>query len=294
MRLFSDLMAAVRCFAWVGIVLCALADTCHSAEPIKKLLVIGDKPDGVHPPGTHEHMAGARLIQALLSSNEGLEITVVNGKEPWDEGPELIRAADGVVIFVSQGGMWAQNDSRRFEALNQLAARGGGISAVHWAVGAKADKYIDRYQKLIGGIHGGSDRKYAVLKTKLTPAEDHPITRGVSPLEIHDEFYYQLKFAKDGKVTPIVQAQLDDASQTVSWAWERPDGGRSFGFVMLHFHANWKNEAYRRLVSQGVLWTMKLDVPPDGIDVSLNDETNKLIDSAIPAKKTRKERAPSK
>ena len=26
----------------------------------------------------------------------------------------------------------------------------------------------------------------------------------------------------------------------VSWAWPRPDGGRSFGFTGLHFHENWR------------------------------------------------------
>jgi hypothetical protein len=110
----------------------------------------------------------------------------------------------------------------------------------------------------------------------LTPAKDHPITRGVTPFEIEDEFYYKLKFAKDGKITPIIQVELNDATETVSWAWERPDGGRSFGFGMLHFHANWKHEAYRHLVTQGVLWTMKIDVPNDGVDVSVSDDVFKL------------------
>src|SRR5262245_5546580 len=191
---------------------------------------------------------------------------MVHGQEPWSEGPDLIRKADGVVIFVSQGGMWSQDDPRRYEALTELAARGGGISALHWGIGAPDDKYVDGYQKLIGGIHGGSDRKYQVLETKVVRAEDHPITRGVKSFQLHDETYYQLKVAKEGKLTPIGQTELDGAQQTVTWAWERPDGGRSFGFGMMHFHANWKNEAYRRIVTQGVLWTMKIDVPVKGVD----------------------------
>jgi type 1 glutamine amidotransferase len=246
-----------------------------SAEPAKKLLIIGDKPDG-HPAKTHEFMAGAKVLSELLQKTDGLEVTVVDGKEPWPEGPDLIRKSDGVVIFVSQGGMWAQNDSRRHEALVKLAARGGGISALHWGIGAKDDKYIEGYQQLIGGIHGGSNRKYTKLKTKLTPAKDHPITRGVKTFEIDDEFYYQLKFAKDGKLTPIIQVELDGATETVSWAWERLDGGRSFGFGMLHYHANWQDKSYRHIVSQGVLWTMKIGVPNDGVDVSVSDAVLKL------------------
>ena len=40
-----------------------------SAEP-KKLLLLGQKPDG-HPPGTHEYMPGMRLLAKCLSSIQG-------------------------------------------------------------------------------------------------------------------------------------------------------------------------------------------------------------------------------
>ncbi|MCC7084564.1 MAG: ThuA domain-containing protein [Pirellulales bacterium] len=246
-----------------------------AADGAKKLLIIGDKPDG-HPKTMHEFMAGANVLTALLKNIDGLEVAMVNGKEPWPDGPERIRRADGVVIFVSQGAKWAQSDARRYEALAQLAARGGGISALHWGIGAVEGKDIEGDQNRIGGIHGGSDRKHIELEAKLIPVENHPITRGVRPFEIKDEFYYQLKFAQDGKLTPIVQAELDGARETVSWAWERPDGGRSFGFGMLHFHANWNNAAYRRIVAQGVLWTMKLDEPSHEVDVSVDDNVLEL------------------
>ena len=228
-----------------------------SAAPPKKLLIIGDKPDG-HPPKTHEFMAGGRILADLLKDTPGLEVTLVDGQVPWEAGPDLIRQANGVVIFVSEGGRWAQQDPRRYEALTQLASAGGGISALHWGIGAKDGKYTDGYQKLIGGIHGGSDRKYTKITAKVTPTESHPITQGIPPFEIKDEFYYQLKFAKDGKLTPLLQVEIEGTPQTVSWAWERPDGGRSFGFSPLHFHENWQNEEYRKLVPRAVLWTMNV------------------------------------
>jgi type 1 glutamine amidotransferase len=244
--------------------------TCGSAgaETVKKILIVGDKPDG-HPATTHEFIAGTKVLAELLKGQEGLEVSVVDGREPWADGPELIRQADGIVIFVSEGGKWAMRESRRYEALTQLAARGGGISALHWGIGAKDAKYIDGYQKLIGGIHGGPDRKYVVQVQKATPADGHPITRGVEPFQIKDEFYYQLKLAKDGKLTPILLAEIDGKPETVAWAWERPMGGRSFGFSGLHFHENWQRQEYRRLVAQGVLWTMQIDVPAKGLDVSV-------------------------
>ena len=50
---------------------------------------------------------------------------------------------------------------------------------------------------------------------------------------------------------PILRAPIDGTAETVAWAWERPDGGRSFGFSGLHFHDHWKRPEYRRLVAQG-------------------------------------------
>jgi hypothetical protein len=55
----------------------------------------------------------------------------------------------------------------------------------------------------------------------------------------------------------------------VAWAWQRPDGGRSFGFTGLHFHDNWQLSEYRRLVVQGVLWSLKLPIPSSGVDVAI-------------------------
>jgi type 1 glutamine amidotransferase len=58
---------------------------------------------------------------------------------------------------------------------------------------------------------------------------------------------------------------IDGESYPVAWALEREGGGRSFGFSGLHFHENWQTPEYRRLVAQGVLWTLDLPIPKDGI-----------------------------
>jgi len=64
--------------------------------------------------------------------------------------------------------------------------------------------------------------------------------------------------------------------ETVGWAWERPDGGRSFGFSGLHFHVNWRHEQYQRLISQAALWTLKLPIPKTGIGVKLDSTVLEL------------------
>jgi type 1 glutamine amidotransferase len=229
----------------------------------KKLLLVAQGPDS-HPPKTHEYAAGLKVLQKLLAPvKDQVEITLVRADGEWLEGPDLLRDTDGVVLFLSEGAKWIHGDPRRLEALAQLSARGGGLVALHWALGAKEARYIDGYQKLFGGVHGGPDRKFKFLETSLTVIDaEHPITRGVEKLTINDEFYYQIKFVADERgLKPLVQAKIDDEAHVVVWAWERPDGGRSFAFTGLHFHENWQRAEYQRLIAQGVLWSIKTEVP---------------------------------
>ena len=58
--------------------------------------------------------------------------------------------------------------------------------------------------------------------------------------------------------------------EVLAWAFERADGGRSFGFTGAHFHRNWGDENFRRLVVNAILWTAKVEVPPNGAKVDLD------------------------
>jgi hypothetical protein len=229
-----------------------------AAQP-KKLLLVGQSPDN-HPRGTHEYTASVELMAKLLEPNKELAIQVVNGDEPWTEGPELLAKADGVVIFLSEGARWLQAAPRRYEAFERLAARGGGLVTLHWAMGTREAAPIEPFLKLFGGCHGGADRKYQVVETLLHVANrQHLIAAGLDDFRIHDEFYYRLKFVKaTPPIEPVLEATIDGQAETVAWSWQRGDGGRSFGFSGLHFHENWDQPQYRRLLTQAVLWTLKL------------------------------------
>ena len=249
----------------------------------KRLLLIGQSPDG-HPPGTHEYMAGLKILQHCLQPIDGLTTELVKADEPWSDGPEKLKQVDGVVIFVSEGAKWASADPRRLQALAGLASRGGGFVGLHWGIGCKDAEPIPAFLNLLGGCHGGPDRKYQVLQeAKLEVAREHPIARGLRDFSTREELYYQLKFVKPNAGTPaketlspILQAEIDGAKHTVSWAWQRPDGGRSFGFSGLHFHDNWRKPEYRRLVTQAVLWSLGLSLPEGGTNVDVPDEVLQL------------------
>ena len=247
------------------------------AGPKKRLLLVGQGPDG-HPAQTHEYMAGLRVLARCLEPIPDLEVTTVRADGPWKEGPGLIDKADGMVLFLAEGAKWVQDDPERYRALSRLAARGGGLVALHWAIGTKEAGPIADFVKLLGGCHGGPDRKYKELETEAEMVDPkNPITAGIADFRIKDEFYYRLKFAApEDRITPVLRVMIDGSKETVAWAWERPDGGRSFGFSGLHFHSNWRLPQYRRLVTQGVLWTLKLPIPADGLPVEVSEEDLKL------------------
>jgi hypothetical protein len=124
----------------------------------------------------------------------------------------------------------------------------------------------------------------------------HPITSGVKPFQSNDEWYFNMRFAAGMKgVTPILSA-VPPASTTnrndgphsgnpavrqmvargdtqhVGWAFERPNGGRGFGFTGGHFHKNWGIENQRRVVLNAILWTAQVKVPTTGVQSSVTEE----------------------
>jgi len=269
------------CFCFAVAVSCVtLAYAGAAADktaPQKRLLLVGQGSDG-HPASTHEFMAGVRVLEKLLAPVQAVQTTVVKADEPWPEGPALIDKADGIVLFVTQGAQWMQIEPLRHAALKRLAQRKGGIVALHWAVGAKDAQYIQGQLDLLGGTRGGPQRKYKVLETEVKLVDPgHPILSGLSDFKINDEFYYRLDFLKaPAAVHPLLTARIDGNDEVVCWAWERPDGGRSFGYVGIHFHSNWQRPEYRRLASQAILWTVGLPIPKQGLKVDMDSKDLEL------------------
>ena len=237
----------------------------------RRVLLCGQRPDG-HPAATHEYVAGLAILSRQLQRIERVEVRTVLADEPWSDGPELLESADCAVLFLAEGAAWVSAGEARLAALRKLAQRRGGLVCLHWAMGSRTAEPVEAFVDLFGGCHGGPDRKYKFLETTLRPAGDpHPITRGVAATRLDDEFYYRLKFPEDRKGwSSVLEADIDGVPETVGWAWQRPDGGRSFGFSGLHRHANWGDQSLRRSVVQGIVWTLDREIPSDGLDVPLS------------------------
>lgn len=254
----------------------AAADDATPRRP-QRLLLLAQKPDG-HPVTTHEYMAGMAILAKCLQPAADLQTIIVPADGAWKDGPELLDAADGAVLFLSQGAKWLSEDASRLAAFQRLAKRGGGLACIHWGMGTKTAGPIKNYVELFGGCHGGPDRRFKVTNSRVEPSDSpHPILQGIAAFDVHEEFYYALKFPR-GKpaITPLVSITADEKTWPVGWAWTRADGGRSFGFSGGHFHKNWERKEYRRLVTQGILWTLKRDIPQGGLAVEVSPQDLKL------------------
>ncbi len=244
----------------------------------KVLMVAGNRSHGY---GSHEHYAGLRVLQeAIEQSADGIEVDVVKG---WPT-PKALKAADTVVIYCDGGGRHVAMQHR--DELKKELARGCGLVCLHYAVEMTLGEPGDDWVEMLGGHFeiNYSVNPHWIADFKTLP--DHPITQGVKPFAANDEWYFYMRFAKQG-VTPILAAvapqdtmrRKDGAhsgnphvrksvargdKQTVAWAYDRADGGRSFGFTGGHYHWNWGNDDVRRLVANAIRWTAKDDIGQGG------------------------------
>jgi type 1 glutamine amidotransferase len=257
----------------------------------RKVLLIAGTPS--HGAGAHEHNAGVLLLQKCLAGTPGLKVEIsLNG---WPAQAAALNGVDAVVMYCDGGVKHLALADNRLAVLTSLAARGVGIGCVHYGVEPTKEKGQAEFLRMIGGAFEINWSVNPHWDANFKSLPDHPITRGVKPFTIRDEWYFNMRFVDGRKgVTPILAAVPDNSvtsrpdgahsgnpemraqvargdAQVVSWAYERPDGGRGFGFTGAHYHANWGNEDFRRIVLNAILWLAKIDVPAGGVRSSVTE-----------------------
>lgn len=267
--------------------LIGIAHPAAAADAKKKIVMIAGTPS--HGPGDHEFNAGVQLLKKCLDQGApNVEATYhLNG---WPADPHAFDGADAVVLYMDGGGGHPAIQDDHLQVLEKLMAKGVGLGCYHYAVEVPKEKGGPEFLKWIGGYYETGYSINPVWKAELTLAKDHPITRGVKPFTISDEWYYTIRFREDmAGVTPILSGTPPDItrktdaakaragkSEDVAWAVERPDGGRGFGFTGAHFHRNWGNDDFRKLVLNSMLWVAKTDVPAGGVESVVTPEELKL------------------
>jgi hypothetical protein len=281
-------MAIIRPSSIRILLTCLLTTLCvaalHGAD--KKILLIAGPPS--HGPGQHEHNAGVLLLQKCLADVRGLKTEVTLGGWPQDEA--AFNDVDAVIIFADGGERHIALQGDRLSRLDQALRGGVGLGLLHYAVEPTIEKGQAEFLKWIGGafeIHWSVNPHW---DAEFKSLPHHPIARGVNPFTILDEWYFNMRFVENQKgITPILVAVPDASTtsrpdghhsgnptvraavargepQTVAWAYERPGGGRGFGFTGAHFHSNWGHDDFRKLVLNAVLWLAKMEVPTNGVE----------------------------
>ncbi len=253
----------------------------------KRIVFVAGRPS--HGYGAHEHNAGCLLLaRELQRAKPGYEVVV--HRNGWPTEANAFAGADTIVMYCDGGGGHMVNPN--LEQVDALTKKGVGVVCIHYAVevpkGPSGDKFLD----WIGGYFemNWSVNPHWTARFEKLPV--HPITRGVKPFAINDEWYYHMRFRPEMKgVTPILSALAGPDTLTrkdgphsgnpyvresvakgemqhVGWASERPDGGRGFGFTGGHDHWNWGHPDFRKTVLNAIVWTAKGEVPAEGVEVA--------------------------
>lgn len=230
-------------------------------KPIKILLIGKDRD---HAFSQHEYMSDCAILAKCLRQTKGVEAEVSNG---WPRDPEKLKGINAIVFNTRMGGSVMFAPLAKAEAEKLLKA-GVGLSAIHWGTGAEKNEGEAWLNAMGGWFHGDLFSKYGVRTTRLMQSDPkHPICRGWKEYDLREEYYYKLKFLPEAR--PILKANVDKEDYPVAWVYDRPDGGRSFGFVGGHFHDNFAKEEFRRAIVNGILWTARVEVPADGAPVEI-------------------------
>jgi type 1 glutamine amidotransferase len=229
------------------------------------------------------------LAKSLVETMPGYEAVVVT--EGWPEDESVFADADAVVIYCDGGGRHPA--SPHLASADRLFRKGVGLACLHYGVETVKGDPGDAFLRWIGGYFETHWSVNPHWDGNFKTFPDHPVSSGVEPFMINDEWYYHMRFQpnmanvtpilsdlpgpetlkrKDGphQGNPAVRAAVLERKepQHVGWAYQRGADykhGRGFGFTGGHFHRNWTDDNFRKVVLNAIVWIAKGQVPHDGV-----------------------------
>jgi hypothetical protein len=297
-------------------VVAAATATIETQARNKRIVIIAGRPS--HPPGMHEFRAGSLLLQKALAGVKGVTVDVIPMGWPkkMGDGTEVddhaaLDGADVVFIYADGGRNHPAIQNDRVQVLDALAKKGVGLAFGHYGVEVPVGEPAAAMHRWVGGYYETNYSVNPMWAPKFEKFPSHAVTRGVGPFATHDEWYFNMRWTADEKlksrITPLLVATPDEdvrdgpyvsprgpyehiiadkgRSETMMWVFDRPDGGRSFGFTGGHTHAHWGDVNQRRIVLNALLWIAKVDVPRGGVvDAITADDLTVNLDPKPPRK----------
>ncbi len=258
------------------------AEEKQPADKKKIVFIAGSKSHGY---ATHAHNASCRLLAKWINENVPQAQAVVC-RDGWPKDASVLDDAAAIIVYSDGGDGHPLNG--HFDEVAALMKRGVGLALLHYAVELNEGKDAESVKNWIGGYFAQYWSVNPIWTAEFKSFPDHPITRGIKPFALEDEWYYNMRFL-DGMegVEPVLTAVPPDETRNgadgirsgnatvrgnkgrpehLAWARQRPDGGRGFGFTGGHWHANWADDNFRKLVLNSCLWVAGIEVPPSGVE----------------------------
>ena len=249
-----------------------------AADTKTRILLIGKDRD--HAYATHTYMDDCELLARCLRQTPGVETVVSNG---WPRNPDVLKDVKAIVLQTKLGGTMLLGGPQRGqveELMKKAFSTGATRRAPQYASAIGRALTFDAAfdaDDVVSLVQGFSRPPPEAVVRQADPK--HPISRGWQDYDLREEYYIKLRYLAESK--PIMTAAVKDKNgQTkdydIGWVYERPDGGRSFGFVGGHFHANFGDKPFRQAVVNGILWTAHLDVPEGGAPCEITPKDMEL------------------
>src|ERR1051325_7109695 len=195
-----------RLQGWFAALVAVLSVTLFASEP-KKIVFVAGKPS--HGPAQHEHRAGCLLLKSCLDKVPGFSsIVYSNG---WPTDPAAFDGASTIVLYMDGGPAHPALQDDRLQKLDAFMKKGVGLVCLHYATEPTIEKGEKEFLEWIGGAFEINWSVNPTWDADFKSLPKHPITRGVKPFAIRDEWYYNMRFRPGMKdVTPILIAKPSD------------------------------------------------------------------------------------
>lgn len=270
----------------VALVGTTMAPAAHAAGRQKKIVLIAG-PSG-QTPGENEYNAGVLLLQKSLGQIPG--VLIAASLDGWPSDPKVFDNAATVLFYFDGGARHPLLREDRKKTFSRLMSKGAGFVCLQPALEMPKGSGEEEFKQWLGGCFESGYSFAPVWEAEIKTLPLHPVCNGVQPFTVRDEWAFNIRFRdRMMGVTPIAYARPSDEArkskpgyahiiaqsgraEIIAWVADRRDGGRSFGFTGGHFHKNWADENFRKLVVNAIVWTAQMEVPKEGWRVRLGPE----------------------
>jgi len=236
-------------------------------------------------------MRAGSILLANALNDSGLPVEARVHYFGWPKDESIFEGVDMVVVYADAGGKFG----KKYGVLDSLNRAGVALMFLHYGTHPTKSVGEKFYKKWLGGYYDDSSSVNSHWLADLTPKAGHPVSNGIDkPIKVLDEFYWNLNFLKSqhrfalGTAIPTKDVMMSyggpqfwnqEASdslgvpQSLLFCHDAPEAGRGVGFTGGHYHHNWAIDGFRKLILNAIVWSVRLDVPSNGVpSKSVNED----------------------